>query len=220
MIGHAKSTWGILEENILQDAAVQNCLMAKPDFMINVALNNDKEIVKIFAGDVITAHREGCQFVKEHAMIKVDTLFDIVVTSNSGYPLDQNLYQTVKGMSAASNIVRQDGIIIAASECSDGVPDHGNYGKILAMRNTPQELLEMISDPSFRLFDQWQVQKQASIQVKARCYLFSRLDDDTVKKAMLIPVKNLEQAINELLQKNPGSKIAVLPMGPLTIPYI
>lgn len=221
MIGHPNSTWGLIEGNILQDAATQNCLMAKPDFMLNVTLNGSKEITNVFAGDVITAHRAGCEFVKEQAMYAVEEPFDIVVTTNSGYPLDQNLYQTVKGMSAAAQIVKQGGNIISASECSDGVPDHGNYAKILQMRNTPQELLDMICEPGFCLFDQWQVQVQAIIQIKADCYLYSGLDDETVRKGKFIPIDNVETTLHELLQKlGPTAKVAVLPLGPLTIPYV
>ncbi len=221
MIGHPKSTWGIIEGNILQDAATQNCLMAKPDFMLNVTLNGEKEITNVFAGDVIAAHRIGCEFVKESAMYAVDREFDIVITTNSGYPLDQNLYQTVKGMSAAAQIVRQGGAIVSASECSDGVPNHGNYAKILQMRETPQELLDMINDPAFSMFDQWQVQVQAMVQLKADCYLYSTLDDATVAKATFIPIADVEQTLAALLAKyGPSARVAVLPLGPLTIPYV
>jgi nickel-dependent lactate racemase len=221
MIGHPKSTWGVIEGNILQDAATQNCLLVKPDFMLNVTLNGNKEITSVYAGDVIKAHRIGCDFVKEHAMYAVDKPFDIVITTNSGYPLDQNLYQTVKGMSAAAQIVKQGGSIISASECSDGVPDHGNYAKILQMRSTPAELLEMINEPSFRVFDQWQVQIQAMVQMKAACYLYSTLDKETVKKAMFNPIDDVEKTLQELLAKyGAGATVAVLPLGPLTIPYV
>ncbi|WP_371378373.1 nickel-dependent lactate racemase [Sporomusa aerivorans] len=221
MIGHPNSTWGLIEGNILQDAATQNCLMAKPDFMLNVTLNDNKEITNVFGGDVIKAHRVGCEFVKEHAMYAVDASFDIVITTNSGYPLDQNLYQTVKGMSAAAQIVRKGGSIISVSECSDGVPNHGNYAKILQMRNTPQELLDMINDESFSVFDQWQVQAQAMIQLKADCYLYSMLDADTVRKAMFIPITSVEATITSLQQKyGKEARIAVMPLGPLTIPYV
>ena len=221
MIGHPLSTWGVIEGNILQGAATENCLMVKPDFMLNVTLNGDKEITGVFAGDVIKAHREGCAFVKENAMYAVDAPFDVVLTTNSGYPLDQNLYQTVKGMSAAAQIVKPGGSIVSVSECSDGVPDHGNYAKILQMRSTPQELLDMINDKSFSVFDQWQVQVQAMIQVKADCYLYSTLDDNTVRKAMFKPIADTEKTISELLaQYGPNATMAVLPLGPLTIPYV
>lgn len=221
MIGHPLSTWGVIEGNILQDAATQNCLMAKPDFMLNVTLNGEKQITGVVAGDVIAAHREGCKFVKETAMYAVDEPFDIVVTTNSGYPLDQNLYQTVKGMSAAAQIVKQGGAIISASECSDGVPDHGNYAKILKMRDTAGELLEMICDPEFCLFDQWQVQVQAMVQLKADCYLFSTLDPQIVKNAKFTPIDCVEATLQQLCQKiGPQVRVAVLPLGPLTIPYV
>ena len=134
-------------------------------------------------------------------MYAVDQPFDIVVTTNSGYPLDQNLYQTVKGMSAAALIVRQGGAIMAASECCDGVPNHGNYAKILQMRDTPQELLDMIQDPSFSMFDQWQVQVQAIIQLKADCYLHSLLDDATVRKAKLMPAADPARTLAELVER-------------------
>ncbi len=221
MIGHPNSTWGLIEGNILQDSATQNCLMAKPHFMLNVTLNGDKEITNVFAGDVIEAHRIGCEFVKESAMYAVDQPFDIVITTNSGYPLDQNLYQTVKGFSAAAQIVRQGGAIISASECSDGVPNHGNYAKILQMRETPKDLLDMINDPSFSMFDQWQVQVQAIVQIKADCYVYSTLDNETVEKAKLTPISDIGTTLASLMDKyGPDCRIAVLPYGPLTIPYI
>ena len=221
MIGHPNSTWGLLEGNILQDSATQNCLMAKPHFMLNVTLNGAKEITAVFAGDVIQAHRVGCEFVRENAMYAVDAEFDIVITTNSGYPLDQNLYQTVKGMSAAALIVKKGGAILSASECSDGVPNHGNYAKILQMRETPEELLAMIEDPTFSMFDQWQVQVQSIIQLKADCYLFSLLDDETVLRAKFKPSHDLGVTLAEkLAQYGPHARVAVLPYGPLTIPYV
>ncbi len=221
LIGHPNTTWGLLEGNILQDSATQNCLMAKPDFMLNVTLNGEKDITNVFAGDVIKAHRIGCEFVKENAMYAVGQPFDVVITTNSGYPLDQNLYQTVKGMSAAALIVREGGVIISASECCDGVPNHGNYAKILQMRETPQELLDMINDPSFSMFDQWQVQVQAIIQLKADCYLYSLLDEDTVRKAKFKPIPDLAKTLAELIGRHgPKARVAVLPYGPLTIPYV
>ncbi len=221
MIGDKNSTWGLIEGNILQDAATQNCLMAKPDFMLNVTLNSKKEITNVFAGEIIAAHRAGCAFVKEHAMTGVDDAFDIVITTNSGYPLDQNLYQSVKGFSAAAEIIKEGGTIISACECSDGVPNHGNYAKILKMKKTPEELLEMINDSSFSMFDQWQVQKQALIQTKANCYIYSLLDDETVEDAMFKPCHDINAKLKELIDNSEEEpRIAVLPLGPLTIPYV
>lgn len=221
LIGHPKSIWGVLDGNPVHESAKQNCLFAKPDFMLNVALNNKKEITAVWAGDVIEAHRVGCEFVKQHAMTPIAKPFDIVITTNSGYPLDQNMYQTVKGISAANQAVRDGGAIICASECSDGLPEHGNYGSILKMRDTSEELLEMINSPGFRIFDQWQVQVQSMVQMRARLYLYSMLSAQQVQDAKITPTTNIEQTIKDLLiEFGPEATIAVMPVGPLTIPYV
>ncbi|KGX91755.1 nickel-dependent lactate racemase [Pontibacillus marinus] len=221
MIAHEKSTWGIMKDNPVQGEATDITLMAKPDFMLNVTLNGDKEITNFFTGDVIEAHREGCAYVKEHAMVPCEEPYDIVVTTNSGYPLDQNLYQAVKGMSAAHKVVKENGSIICAAECSDGLPSHGNYAKILKMFGSPQELLDKVNDPSFSLFDQWQAQKQAMIQVWADCYVYSQLSSEDVENAMLKPTNNITETIEALKEKyGQDARIAVMPLGPLTIPYV
>src|SRR5439155_333885 len=125
-------------------------------------------ITSAFAGDLFQEHAAACAAAKQNAMRAVPQPFDVVVTTNSGYPLDQNLYQAVKGMSAAAKIVKEGGTIICAAECRDGIPDHGAYGQILALRSSPQELLEMIIGPVFSRPDQWQVQIQAQILLKAK----------------------------------------------------
>ncbi|WP_289137640.1 nickel-dependent lactate racemase [uncultured Brevibacillus sp.] len=221
MIGDPLATWGNMENNPVQDMAREVNRMCKPDFMLNVTLNREKEITAVFAGELFEAHDQGCAFAKEHAMIRCDHRFDVVITSNSGYPLDQNLYQAVKGMSAAHKIVKKGGTIICAAECSDGLPNHGNYASILKMRKTPQEILDMINDPSFKIFDQWQVQKQAVIQVWADVHVYSSLSDETVELAMFTPTRDITENLNELKKKyGEQMTVAVLPLGPLTIPYV
>ncbi|QQK78904.1 nickel-dependent lactate racemase [Salicibibacter cibi] len=221
MIGDLRSTWGNMEDNPLQNMTREINQMCKPDFMLNVTLNREKDITEVFAGELYEAHDKGCEYVKEHAMVQCDERFDVVITSNSGYPLDQNLYQAVKGMSAAQKIVKEGGSIIVASECSDGLPGHGNYADILKMADTPQQLLEMIEDPEFKMFDQWQVQKQAVIQVWSDVYVYSGLSDEQVKTAMLKPSQSIEETLAELRRKyGEQMSVAILPLGPLTIPYV
>jgi nickel-dependent lactate racemase len=131
------------------------------------------------------------------------------------------LYQAVKGMSAAARIVKPGGAIICAAECSDGVPDHGNYKDLLQMRPTPHELLAMIEAPDFACYDQWQAQSQALVQRKAEVYLRSSLPDDTVRDAMLTPINDIEETLGELLERfGPNTRVAVLPEGPQTVPYV
>lgn len=221
MIGDIRSTWGNMQDNPVQNMTREINAMCKPDFMLNVTLNKEKAITEVFAGELYEAHDKGCEYAKAHAMFNCDERFDVVIASNSGYPLDQNLYQTVKGMSAAHKVVKEGGSIIMLSECSDGYPNHGNYAEILKMADSPQGLVDMISDPNFAMLDQWQVQKQAVIQTFADVYLYSKLSDQQIKDAMLHPVHNINETLKALEDKyGKDMTIGVMPLGPLTIPYV
>jgi nickel-dependent lactate racemase len=147
---------------------------------------------------------------------------DVVVTTNSGYTLDQNLYQAVKGMSAAAGIVKPGGTIICAAECRDGIPDHGPYGQLLRRQQSPEGLLEMVEAHGFAEQDGWQVQVQALIQRKARVMVKAGgLSHEQLRAAHFEPVTDLGMAVREALSAaGPGATMAVLPHGPQTIPYL
>ena len=132
MIGNPNATWGITWGNPIWEEVCEVARQAGRLFLLNVTLNKDKAVTGIFAGNLDTAHAAGCAFVERTAMVAVPKPFDIVITTNSGYPLDLNLYQAVKGMSAAARVVRQGGAIIVAADCWDGIPDHGLYGPVAA----------------------------------------------------------------------------------------
>jgi lactate racemase len=124
-------------------------------------------------------------------------------------------------MSAAARIVRPGGAIICAAECSDGLPDHGNFKDLLRMRPTPRELLAMIEAPDFALYDQWQAQSQALVQCRADVYLRSSLAPKTVRDAMLTPIDDVDATLAALLERyGPGARVAVLPEGPQTVPFL
>src|SRR5437764_7807839 len=148
--------------------------------------------------------------------------FDVVVTTNSGYPLDQNLYQAVKGMSAAAKIVKRGGTIICAAECRDGIPAHGAYGEILQSRDSPRTLLDMIQTEGYSRPDQWQVQVQALIQAKARVLVKAGgLSDGQIRAAHFEPIDDVAAAVKAALHEaGPESTLCILPQGPQTIPYL
>ncbi|MEP7341926.1 MAG: nickel-dependent lactate racemase [Acidobacteriota bacterium] len=221
VIGHARSTWGVLEGNPTQEQIRANGSLLPVDFCINVTLNRKREITNFFCGDVLAAHEKGCEFSKSTVMVGCLEAFPIVVTTNSGYPLDQNLYQAVKGMSAAAQIVKQDGLIIAASKCNDGFPEHGNFKKLLFDHNSPQALLDTILAPGFSMYDQWEAQLLANICLKAPTGLYSDIPAEDVRRAHLEPVTDIAAYIsNELKRIGEDAPIAVLPEGPMTIPYL
>ncbi|MHB8629735.1 MAG: nickel-dependent lactate racemase [Aggregatilineales bacterium] len=222
MIGHPNATWGITEGNPIWEEMREVALRINPTFLLNVTLNSKKQITGVFAGDMMAAHAAGCAFVRDHAMVKVDTPYDVVVATNSGYPLDQNLYQTVKGMSAANRIVREGGSIVMASACEDGVPEHGRYREILAEAGSPKAALDRIADPNFAEQDQWEVQVQAMVQQHADVFVYSDgLSDQQITRALLKPTRNIEATLSELQSKyGRGTRVCVLPEGPQTIAYL
>jgi nickel-dependent lactate racemase len=222
MIAHPKATWGITQGNPIWEEMREVALRTNPTFLLNVALNARKEITGVFAGDMLAAHAEGCAFVKQHAMASVEAQYDIVITTNSGYPLDQNLYQSVKGMSAASQVVKQGGAIIIATACEDGLPAHGRYAELLAQAGSVQGIIDLISQPGFEAHDQWQVQLQAQIQQQADVYVYSDgLTDEQIEKALFFPCRSIEKTVSGLLEKyGSQARICVMPEGPQVIPYL
>jgi nickel-dependent lactate racemase len=196
-------------------------LRVGPSFLLNVALNEERGITGVFAGDIIAAHKVGCEFVRKSAMQKFDAPFDIVLTTNSGYPLDMNLYQGVKGMSAGARVVKQGGTLILAAECREGVPAGSPLDTLLRSANSIEEILALLNSPGFVRPEQWQAQIQAIVQRKANVLVHSSLPDDIIRAAHLTPCHDIGAKVNELIRSNGnGARIAVLPQGPLTIPYL
>ena len=187
----------------------------------DVALNEQRQITGVFAGELLAAHAAGCAFVKQSAMQKVDSPFDVVVTSNSGYPLDLNLYQGVKGLSAGARIVKPGGTLILACQCREGVPPGSHYDTLLRSADTPEAILCALAAPDSVRREQWQAQIQALVQRKARVLLYSTLPDEAVRAAHLAPCHDISAAVRECLQsRGNDARVAVLPQGPLTIPYL
>jgi nickel-dependent lactate racemase len=222
MLDDPGASWGVTEGNPVWEEMLEVALLTAPTFLLNVTLNREQAITGVYGGELQAAHGAGIAALRQTAMAEVEAPFDIVITSNSGYPLDQNLYQAVKGMSAAAQVVREGGSILIAAECSEGLPDHGEYRGILQMADSPRGLLQVVREPGFLMMDQWEAQLQAQIQCRADVYVKSGyLSDDQIREAHLAPCHSIEQTLGELLPRyGPDARICVLPEGPQTIPYV
>ena len=221
LIAHPNATWGQLDGNPVYNAVAEMAAFCPPDFLVNVTLNETRAITGFFVGDYVAAHRAGCAAVFDHAMLPVARRFPIVVTSNSGYPLDQNLYQSVKGMSAAARVTEDGGSILMASECSDGIPDHGRFAEWLREHDTVDDLDAHLRAAHVPTLDQWQAQVLVQILKRNRVNLYSTLGPETVRQCKLIPIDDLQQALDHEIQSfGKGASVALLPEGPLTIPIL
>lgn len=220
-IGDPNASFGITFGNPLWEELRDVALRVGRSFLVNVTLNHERQITNVFAGDLIEAHRQGCEFVRESVMQPQEAPFDIVVTTNSGYPLDLNLYQGVKGMSAGARILKPGGLLILACECREGVPEGSPMDRLLRSAGSAEELLKRITSGGESQPEQWQAQIQALVQRHARVLVYSSLPDAVVRACHLEPCANIRDAVLAELGRLGGrGRIAVLPQGPLTIPFL
>jgi nickel-dependent lactate racemase len=222
-IGHPRAIWGVCEGNPVHDdiRAVVGAT-GEVDFALDVVLNGEQRIVSAFGGEMFAMHRAARAAAREIAMAPVDGRFEVVVTTGAGFPLDQNLYQSVKGMSAGLTVLAEKGTIICAAECRDGFPDHGSYREVLASAPSPQALVEQIAGRAETVPDQWQVQIQAGIQSRANVVMHtSGLSAADLASAHLTQTPDIGATVAELLAAaGPEGRVCVLPEGPQTIPYV
>jgi hypothetical protein len=209
-IADPASTWTVLDGNPVHEFVSAATALVPPTISVDVAINAAREVTAVFAGALPGSHRQACAFVQRASVLDVDQAYDVVVTTNAGYPLDRSLYQAVKGMSAADRLLREGGLVVCAAECADGLPD-GDFADLLGAATTPQQLLDA---PSAQ--DQWQVQVLGRILARARVGLHADgLSDHAVRGAQLEPVPDVGALLAERVAA--GARCAVLPLGPLTV---
>jgi nickel-dependent lactate racemase len=221
-IGHPEARWGITHGNPVHDDVRAIAAATGTHFSLDVVLDGEQRIARAFGGELFAMHEAACALVRQTAMRAVPNAFDVVLTTNSGFPLDQNLYQAVKGMSAAAQVVRPGGAIVCAAECRDGFPAHGPYRAELTAAASPAALLEAIAARTRTVADQWQIQIQAGIQTRSRVIVHtSYLSDAELAEAHLEQTADVEATVRRLLDDaGPGGRVCVLPYGPLTVPYV
>jgi nickel-dependent lactate racemase len=190
--------------------------LAPPTLSVDVAINGRRQLTAVLAGPLPEGHRRACRFVEETAIQQVSSRFDVVLSTNGGYPLDRNLYQAVKGMAAAERVVTAGGTIVMAAQCADGTPDGGAFARLLA--DAPgADALDAVEGPSET--DRWQAQVLGRVLRRAAVWMFTDgLTAEEVRGAYLRPVPDVTSAVAEALDAAGGrARLAVLPYGPLTV---
>ena len=202
---------GNLEQNPIHRDMAFAAGAAGLRFIVNVVLDSDKKILAAFAGEPEAAHQAGVKFLETFCKVKVQPA-EIVVTTNNGYPLDQNIYQAVKGMAAAEPVCREGGVIIMAAACEDGAGGAGFYQTFRENRNAGEILRKIEKVPASRTEeDQWQSQIFARILEKRMVILISKADRRLVKEMHMIPAGSLEEAVDmaDRILGHPGTIIVI-----------
>lgn len=215
-IGDPRATFTITVGNPVHDFVRAAAALLPPSFAVDVALDSQRRLTAVFAGALPASHGAACAYVEETAVRRVPRLYDVVVSTNSGFPLDRNLYQSVKGMAAAERIVRPGGTIVMAAECRDGIPKEGRFGEMLQRATTIEELA---STAGSSVLDRWSSQVLGRILEKCRVQLRSDgLDEITIRRAFMEPIRDVSAALRSLVgDSGDRASVAVLPFGPLTV---
>jgi nickel-dependent lactate racemase len=210
---HPQARPGSLAGNPFQEDMVYAARKAGLAFIINVTLTSDKRISNVFAGDLEAAHLQGCEYVLAQSAVKAQPA-PIVITSNGGYPLDQNIYQSTKSIMAADLTCQDNGVIIAVNECRDG---HGSESFLNSFQNAPS-LAALLAEIESRgreetIPDQWVIQLTASILKRRRVIMVTKAHADEVKALGMEKAASLAEALKwaDGLLGDSLSPITVLP---------
>jgi len=209
------SRTGILENNPIHGDMLWAARTAKLAFIVNVVLNEEKQVIYAVAGDPEKAHAEGVRFLSALCAAQAVEA-DVVITTNGGYPLDQNMYQAVKGMTAAEATVKKGGVIIMLAQSGDGTGgDH--FFHQLADEPDIRKTMALFRSRSRKETqpDQWQTQILLRILMHASVIYVSDMEDDTVRKMHMTPAHSIEEAM-ELAKKLLGKEtvqVAAIPDG-------
>ena len=214
-IAHPCARTGILEGNPIHADMLWAAKQAKLRYVVNVVLNGEKQVIYAVAGELEAAHKKGTDFLSSLCGVETEPA-DIVISTNGGYPLDQNVYQAVKGMTAAEAAVKEGGVIIMLADSSDGLGGDHFYHQ-LADEKDINKTMELFLSRSRNetVPDQWQSQIFIRILQKATVIYISQMDDAIVEAMHMIPAKDLtdamEKAMKLVRKENPA--ITAIPDG-------
>ncbi|MFC1551129.1 nickel-dependent lactate racemase [Candidatus Latescibacterota bacterium] len=214
-MGYEKNVEGNIDGNTFHAEALYIARKARVDFIVNVTMNEHRDITGIFAGELNEAHLEGVKFMSTQCRDTVDAPVDAVITSSAGYPLDLTFYQSVKGMTAATALLKEGGVIIIVAKIGEGIGSP-EFTKLMFDTNCTADFLEDIKNPDNLILDQWQLQKFCQVLEKNEVWMYSDgLDSDTLSKLLVTPLDSVEDGIADVLERfGEDAKIAVIPEGP------
>jgi nickel-dependent lactate racemase len=218
MVADPAATYGKLEGNPFHEAGLQIMERVGADFIVNVTLNTEKEVTGVYSGDPVVAHATGAAALDPYSTTELDAPLDFVVTTNSGAPLDVNLYQTSKGIAGVAQVVRQGGEIVVASRCHEGLGGE-EFTAALDEFTTPEEWIRRALAHEFFYNDQWCAQEIFKWMRDHPIHLFSAgITDEQTRRYGMHPVADLETTIADLLKKHgEHARWAVVPDGPLLV---
>jgi nickel-dependent lactate racemase len=222
-LSHPRARWCSTDGNPVFEEMREVVALCPPQFLLNVTLDVERRVTGVFAGDLVPAHDAAMAHSAAQYVVEVPSACDVVVVTNMGYPADTSFYQSVKGMSAAGEAVREGGAVILVAGCEEGIGGP-EYVEFLSEGASIEALMREIEAAPHARHDQWQIQCQAMVQAKAEVYLHSHLSQAETESAHVRYCDDVGETVKRLVAEaqargRPGS-ILVMPHGQLTVPRI
>ena len=216
MIEHPMVTNFALEGNPFHEYGIRVTELVGADFILNVVINQGREIAGVFAGHYDHAHLSGCDMVYEHSAVKLNQRVDMVITSGGGYPLDATFYQISKALICAKDIMNKGGAIVVACECREGI-GNPEFCEIMRSGCGYQEFCEKYSDPKDFIIDQWCSQSiYQAVDHAGPIYVYSpALSSDDLKSMGMIKIDDMQETVNDLIRT--CANTIVIPDGPYVV---
>lgn len=219
MIQDPLTVVGRLDDNPFHLTALKLARQVGVDFIVNVTLNENREIAGVYAGDLDLAHRAGVAELESYVVDEIEEPVDIVVTSGGGYPLDQTFYQSIKGLVAAKGILKQGGTLILSADLGEGMGSV-SFQELVEEMTGPEEFLESLKGPGYRQLDQWMLQDHCNVLIHAGDVLVftHHLSEDWLSKALVCKIHSLDEGLRMAFESHgPMASVAVMPQGPYVI---
>jgi nickel-dependent lactate racemase len=218
---HPRADCGFLEGNPVHEENTRIAKMAGCDFIVNVALDGQRRLTWVGAGDMERAWMEGVRFVETVVRVPVSAPCDVVVTSGAGYPLDATWYQAIKGLTGALPIVKEGGTIILAASLTEGIGSP-EFQHLIADNPDLEAFMQRILGKDYFVMDQWQLEEFVKVFKRCKVKVVSHgLSADILKKCHVEAAVSVERALADCRQEyGPQAKFAVIPKGPYVLPYV
>ncbi|MBI1388119.1 MAG: nickel-dependent lactate racemase [bacterium] len=212
---------GRLHGNPFHEAAVKVARQAGADFILNVTLNEKREITGVFAGDLEAAHERACEHAASNTLVEIPEPVDIVVTTSGGYPLDKTLYQAIKGFVGALEAVKPGGTVVLAARNDEGCGSAEFEGLLRRLKN-PADFYDIVAGPNYVAKDQWMIQEL--VNGLHRCellYYTDGISDDDLRDFLVKPIASMQEGIDAALaRRGPDATVLAIPEGPYVVPKL
>ncbi len=218
IMDHPKAVEGIIGGNPLHEEILFIARKVGSDFIANVTMNEKQCITGIFCGDMENAFIDGVKLAEKQTTDTVPSPVDCVITTSAGYPLDLTFYQAVKGMCTAVPIVKENGIIIIAAQCAEGIGGP-EFTKLILETKDLEDFMQQIHEPGYYILDQWELQKFCHARRKAEVWILSDGIENNIQKQLFVkPIDSIEDGVSDVLSRfSEHATIAVIPKGPYVI---